>query len=155
MASMGTRRIRIANLPPEVAENTLRASLAQYRKILSLKEETLARIYRYAVADGIRKVEITLTKHIPSHMTIVVHRVLTSYEGQPLTCYGCGAIGHICHACPNKRGKNKDLSTRITTYAAIAAHCTPLRTESPENRTDGAQPPEETNMTEETMVETD
>ena len=29
VAGMGTRRIRIANLPPEVAEDTLRASLAQ------------------------------------------------------------------------------------------------------------------------------
>ena len=72
----------------------------------------------------------------PSHMTIAGHRVLTSYEGQPLTCYGCGAIGHMYHACPNKRGKNKDLNTRITTYAAIAAHGTPSRTESPENRTE-------------------
>jgi len=40
MADMGTRKIRIANLPPEVAEDTLRSSLAQYRKILSVKEET-------------------------------------------------------------------------------------------------------------------
>jgi len=53
-AGMGTRRIRIANLPPEVAEDTLRASLAQYGKILSVMEETWARIYRYAVANAIR-----------------------------------------------------------------------------------------------------
>jgi hypothetical protein len=59
------------------------------------------------------------------------------------------------HACPNKRGRNKDLNIRITTYAGIAAHGTPSRTESPENRTDGAQTPEQTNMTEGPMVETD
>jgi len=52
-------------------------------------------------------------------MTIVGHRVLTLYDGQPLTCYGYGAIGHMYHACPNKRGRNKDLNTRITTYAAM------------------------------------
>ena len=46
MAGMGTRKLRIANLPPEVAEDTLRASLAQYGKILSVKEESWARIYR-------------------------------------------------------------------------------------------------------------
>jgi len=97
---------------------------------------------------------MALTKHNPSHMTIAAHRVLTSYEGQPLTCYGCGAIGHIYHACSNKRGKNKNLTTRITTYAAIAVQGTPSRKESPEKRTDGAQPPEE-NMTVESMVETD
>ena len=86
MAGMGTRKIRIANLPPEVPEDTLRASLAQYGKILSVKEEKWARTYRYAVASGIRQVEMTLTKHISSHMTIAGHRVLTSYDGQPLTC---------------------------------------------------------------------
>jgi hypothetical protein len=51
---MGTRKMRIANLPPEVAEDTLRASLAHYGKILSVKEETRARICRYVVANGIR-----------------------------------------------------------------------------------------------------
>ena len=64
MAGMCTRRIRIANLPPEVGEDTLRASLAQSGKILSVKEETWARIYRCAVASGIQQVEMTLTKHI-------------------------------------------------------------------------------------------
>jgi hypothetical protein len=59
------------------------------------------------------------------------------------------------HACPNKHGKNKDLNTRITTYAAIAAHDSPSRKESPENRTDGAQTPEQTKMMEEPMGETD
>jgi hypothetical protein len=59
------------------------------------------------------------------------------------------------HACPNKRGKNKDLSTCITTYAANVAHGTPSRSEGPEKKTDGAQPPEPTNTMEELMVETD
>ena len=113
MAGMGTRKIRIAKLPPEVAENTFRASLAHYGKILSVKKETWARTYRYAVANVIGQVEMTVTKHIPSHMTIAGHRVLTSYDSQPLTCYVFGAIGHLYHACPNKRGRNKDLNTRI------------------------------------------
>jgi hypothetical protein len=47
------------------------------------------------------------------------------------------------------------MTTRITTYAAIAAHGTPSRTEIPENKTDGAQPPEQTNTTEEPLVEAD
>ena len=40
MAGMGTRKIRIANLPPDVAEDTLRTSITQYGKILTIKEET-------------------------------------------------------------------------------------------------------------------
>ena len=53
MAGMCTRRIRIARIQTEVGEDTLRASLAQYGEILSVKEETWAQIYRYAVANSI------------------------------------------------------------------------------------------------------
>jgi len=58
-----------------------RSTLAPYGKIVSIKEESWLRTYRYAVANGIRQVKMTLTKHIHSHMT-----VLTSCECQPLTC---------------------------------------------------------------------
>jgi hypothetical protein len=32
------------------------------------------------------------------------HRALLSYEGQPQTCYGCGATGHIYPGCPMRKG---------------------------------------------------
>jgi len=38
--SIDTRKIRIENLPPEVAEVTLRSTLAPYEKIISIKEES-------------------------------------------------------------------------------------------------------------------
>jgi hypothetical protein len=46
---------------------------------------------------------ITLTKHIPSHIIIVGHRRLVSYEGQPTTCYGCGETGDFNQICPKRR----------------------------------------------------
>jgi len=125
MAGMGTRKLRIANLPPEVAEDTLRASLAQYGKILSVKEETWARTYRYAVANGIRQVEMTLTKHIPSHITIAGHRVLTPYDEHSLTCYGCGAIGHMYYAAQTsvERIRTWIPALRLTQPLRRMTHC--------------------------------
>jgi len=69
---------------------------------------------------------MTLTQHISSHLTIAGHRVLLSYEGQPLTCYGCEEIGHMYQICPKKQRRGKKMSKDLTpTYANIAANNTP------------------------------
>jgi hypothetical protein len=39
MACMGTKRVQVANLPSEVPDETLRASLASYGKILDIQVE--------------------------------------------------------------------------------------------------------------------
>ena len=44
--------------------------------------------------------ELNLKKHVPSHMFITGHRVLTTYEGQPPTCYNCNEQGHHSVECP-------------------------------------------------------
>jgi hypothetical protein len=49
MAGMGTKRIRVAGLTPEVTNQTLGASLAPYGKILDIHHETWTRAYRYSV----------------------------------------------------------------------------------------------------------
>jgi len=52
MAGMGTKRIRVANLPPEVHNDTLHESLASFGKVLNIHAETWARIYRYPCQMG-------------------------------------------------------------------------------------------------------
>jgi hypothetical protein len=78
---MSVRYVRIANLPPEVPDRILRDSMSTYGEVKAMKEESCSRAYRYAVSNGIRIVEISLKKHIPSHMTIAGNIVLLSYEG--------------------------------------------------------------------------
>jgi hypothetical protein len=79
VAGMGIKKIRIANLPPEVPKESLIKTLDPYCKIMATEDETWSRTYRYAVANGIRQVTRTLTQHIPSHTTIAGYRVLLSY----------------------------------------------------------------------------
>ena len=82
MAGVGTKHIRVASLPPEVPNDTLRATLAPFGKVLGIQAEMWSKAYRYSVADGIRQVMVMLTRHVWSHLTVVGNRVLLSYEGQ-------------------------------------------------------------------------
>jgi hypothetical protein len=119
---MGTKRVRLANLPPETPDEAVRFAFSTYGEIKEIQEENLSRAYRYQVANGIRVVLIALTKHIPSHMKISGNRVLVSYEGQPSTCYGCGEAVHLYLVCPRRRKVAPAESTEPTTsWADIAA----------------------------------
>ena len=94
MAGMGIRKVRKANLPPEVPDRTIRNNLAKYGEVKDIKEELWAKACRYKVSNGIRIVEMNLKLHLPSHMINAGHRVLVSYYGQPSTCYACNGLGH-------------------------------------------------------------
>ena len=52
-AGMGTRRNRIANLPPEVPDSVIRTALAKYGEIKDMQEKSWSRAYRYPVTNGI------------------------------------------------------------------------------------------------------
>jgi hypothetical protein len=103
IAGMGTRRICVANLPPEIPDSAIRATFAKYGEVQDISEETWSRVYRYPVSNGVRIAVVAIKHHIPSLMIMAGHRVLITYEGQPLMCYGCNEIGHQYQACPHRR----------------------------------------------------
>jgi hypothetical protein len=51
-----------------------------------------------------------LVEHIPSHLIVVGHRTLISYEGKSTTYFGCNEIGHLYQvpAPKVKRGGGKE-----------------------------------------------
>jgi cellulase/cellobiase CelA1 len=59
-AGMGTRRVRITNLPPEMSSSTIRTALTPYGAIQSINEETWSNNYRYIVSSGIRVIIMAL-----------------------------------------------------------------------------------------------
>ena len=133
VAGMGTKRVRIANLPPEVPDDALRTALTPFGTVMAIQDEMWSKTYRYVVANGIRLATIMLTKHVPSHLTVSGHRVLLSYEGQPTTCYGCGETGHLYPTCPQRQTRRPmpREKQQQTTYASIAAfHASPPVTQS-------------------------
>ena len=103
IAGMGLRKIRIANLPPEISDKTLRDIMSKYGEVKDITEEQWSEKYRYSVSNWIRIVELQLKQHIPPHMLIVEQRVLITYEGQPIICYGCNETGHQYGDFPHRR----------------------------------------------------
>jgi hypothetical protein len=54
MTGIGTRKTRIANLPPGVDEETLGSTISPCGKIIAIKEETWSLTYGYSVANGMQ-----------------------------------------------------------------------------------------------------
>ena len=109
VAGMGVRRIWNTSLPPEVLERTLRVALAPYGEIVSIHHETWSKACCYTVANGIQVVTMKLNTHLPSRMNVTGNRILASYDGQPVTCYGCGDTGHISGMPQKVRRRNGDI----------------------------------------------
>jgi hypothetical protein len=119
-AGLGKKKIRVANLPPEINNEVLSGALSPYGKVTDVYNEKWSNAYRYAVDNGIRQVTIHLKRHVPSHLTIAGQRVLLSYEGQLATCYGCGETGHLYLGCPRWYLKQIGRAQQQqTTYASV------------------------------------
>jgi hypothetical protein len=128
VAGLGTKRIRVANLPPD----ELRAALTTYGKIVDIQTVKCSNNYRYAIDNGVRQVTILMTRHVPSLLMVAGYRVLLSYEGQPATCYGCGARGHLYYGCPVGHKSSQDrLTPAQQTYVKIVSGPTICTAHSP------------------------
>jgi hypothetical protein len=106
MAGLGQKKLRVANLPPEIANEYLRTALSPYGHITDIQNEKWAQDYRYPVDNGVRVVHMQLKQHAPSYLTVAGQRILISYDGQPATCYGCGMTGHLIQMCPSRRRRD-------------------------------------------------
>ena len=53
-AGMGVRRIRLANLAPELKDHTIRAALSPYGEVKEVLEDTWTKANRCKVYNGVR-----------------------------------------------------------------------------------------------------
>jgi hypothetical protein len=100
IAGMGTKKLRVANLPPEVKDSEITAHITKYGEVSRITDETWASACRYKVYNGIKIIEMSQKQHLPSNMSIAGNDVLLSYDGQPQTCYRCDETGHQRQDCP-------------------------------------------------------
>jgi hypothetical protein len=81
VAGLGTKRVRLANLPPEVSDSVIRIMMSRFGDVREVLAETWSTAYRYPVANGIRLVVITIRKHVPSNIVVAGHERLSLMKG--------------------------------------------------------------------------
>jgi len=104
-AGLGTRTVRVFDCPLELNNDVIGAALAPYGTVGKVSDELWSGDCHYQVRNGVRRVQIALTKHVPSFLYVGGRKVLTQYEGQPRTCAICDASDHARNQCPNKDKK--------------------------------------------------
>jgi hypothetical protein len=115
-------------LTPEIADRAIKTVLEKYGEVKDIMAETWGRAYRYSVNNGIRAATMALVIYMPSRLIVEGHRSLVSYDGQPTTCYGCNAIGHMYTECPKrKRLAGQGVGERRRTWADVVTGGEPLK----------------------------
>jgi len=89
IAGVSTRRVRVSALPPEVTATQITNAISIYGEVKKEHEEVWSHAYRFKVKTGVRLVDISIRKHIPSHMKTEGHR--------------CNEQGHQISVCPRRR----------------------------------------------------
>jgi hypothetical protein len=90
--------------------------------MVSIQDESWSNAYLYRVPNGIKVIKMKMNKHLASKMNVAWHNVLVSYEGQQVTCYGCGHTGHMYQTCPTRCVRETKMTGPSTSiWAQIAA----------------------------------
>jgi hypothetical protein len=119
---LAMRRVKVASLPPEAEDKTLKMAMGAYGEIRDIQPETWSYAYRYRVYSGVRVVSMSLTKHISSHVVVAGYRALISYERQPTTCHSCNKPGHLKTVCTHRRRERAESRPATTaSWAEVAA----------------------------------
>lgn len=97
MAAKFSRTVRIHRLPFEMDPVHIRQALNTYGEVESLIREC-DELY-----TGVLIARMTITKPIPSKVTIRGQHSIIIYKGQIRTCFTCGSTAHENRTCPQRR----------------------------------------------------
>jgi len=75
---LGMRRMRLASLPLELEDKTLKMALGAVGEIRAIQPEIWPNAYRFRVSAVVRVVSMSLIKHIHSHVVVAGYRTLIS-----------------------------------------------------------------------------
>lgn len=102
-SGLGSRLIRVFNLPPELEGKVVAEAFSVYGKVLNVRLENWTSGFLKGVPNGIRHVLVELSKHVPSFVAVgKLGKFMTTYDGQPRTCAKCDLPGHTRHDCITK-----------------------------------------------------
>lgn len=116
----GLRTLRVFELPFEVPKETVTAAFEPYGKVVGHVAEKWQTFSTYQVLNGVRQIQIELTKHVPSYLMIGGVRAIVMYEGQPRTCAGCGQEGHVRSECMHRRLVQTPIGEEVSATAVTS-----------------------------------
>ena len=102
------KKVRIFNVPFEVALGEVQTSLEPYGTVFCTEREkpksTLEKFFKNVVYEKI-VITMDLKKDIPDHIMIGKNKFKVSYPGQPRMCAYCKKEGHTIKQCEKTKNK--------------------------------------------------
>lgn len=95
--------VRVFNVPMETPNDRISRNLTMYGKVLKVTNEQWSNGYPYPTFNGIRSVQMSITKVIPSNLMIAGHKAYVTYSGQLRSCFICNETTHLKESCPQRK----------------------------------------------------
>ena len=106
MEAAGRREkaVRVRYVQKELPLQALKKALGTFGEVRTVSRETITKKGKTLETEGVI-VTMTVTKNIPSFMTILGFQLNISYTGQKRTCKVCGTTQHTAAECRPVGGK--------------------------------------------------
>jgi hypothetical protein len=119
------KRVRIFNIPFEVALGEVQTTLEQFGTVVNIEREkpkqTLEKFFKNVVYEKLA-VTMDLNKDIPDHIMIRNNKYKVTYPGQPRMCAYCKKEGHTIKQCEKAKNKATTWAQKVKNGKAKDKH---------------------------------
>lgn len=111
--------VRIFGLPIEIENKELVSVLSKFGKVHSFTRERYGPDTGYPIFNGVRGIQMELSKEIPAQLYVQHFQVRVAYDGMTNRCFVCKAPDHVKADCPKRSSVSDRLQEGSTqsTYA--------------------------------------